>query len=82
MNSFLNIFSGLLQTQDKFLFRDEKINTVIVVITVIWLGIITYLLISGKKLKKLENELADLKNKTSGSSREPINSIEVENNRS
>ncbi|MEY3441777.1 MAG: hypothetical protein RLZZ519_58 [Bacteroidota bacterium] len=45
----------------KWLFADEKSNTVIAVMIVVWLGIVVYLLLSGRKLRKLEKQLAELK---------------------
>ena len=45
----------------KWLFADEKSNTVISVMIVVWLGIVVYLLLSGRKLRKLEKQLAELK---------------------
>lgn len=61
MNDFMNILSSLLQVQDTWLFKSEKINTVIVVIMVIWLGIVVYLLWTGKKVAKLEKEMQEMK---------------------
>lgn len=45
----------------KWLFADGKSNTVIAVMIVVWLGIVVYLLSSGRKLRKLEKQLAELK---------------------
>ncbi|MEM0997465.1 MAG: CcmD family protein [Bacteroidota bacterium] len=41
----------------QWLFANEKLNTVIVIIAVIWVGIIVYLLLTGKRVSKLESEL-------------------------
>lgn len=51
---------SLMQTQEKFLFKDEKINTVIVIIMVIWIGIAAYLLVTGRKVSRLEHEVKNL----------------------
>jgi CcmD family protein len=45
----------------KWLFADEKNNTVIAVMIIVWLGIVVYLLLSSGKLKKLEKQVAALK---------------------
>jgi CcmD family protein len=45
----------------KWLFADEKSNTVIAVMIVVWLGIVVYLLLSGRKMRTLEKQLAELK---------------------
>lgn len=44
----------------KWLFADEKSNTVIAVMIVVWLGIVVYLLLSGRKVGRLEKQLAEL----------------------
>ncbi len=45
----------------KWLFADEKSNTVIAVMVIVWLGIVVYLLLSGRKMKQLEKQVAALK---------------------
>ena len=45
----------------KWLFADEKSNTVIAVMIIVWLGIVVYLLLSGRKMKQLEKQVAALK---------------------
>ena len=45
----------------KWLFADEKSNTVIAVMLIVWLGIAVYLLLSGRKMKQLEKQVAALK---------------------
>ncbi len=45
----------------KWLFADEKSNTVIAVMVIVWLGIVVYLLLSGRNMRKLEKQVAELK---------------------
>lgn len=45
----------------KWLFSEEKNNTVIAVMIVVWLGIVVYLLLSNRKIGKLEKQVAALK---------------------
>ena len=70
MNSLDSISSLLLQagtTPDRrFLFADEKINTVIVVVLVVLLGIGAYLLLTGRKVRRLEKELDQISSQTGG----------------
>ena len=61
----MHIGAGFLQSDPlnpdrRFLFADEKINTVIVVVLVVLAGLATYLLLSGRKVGKLEKQLAEL----------------------
>jgi CcmD family protein len=51
----------------KWLFANEKSNTVIAVMVVIWVGIVVYLLLSGRKLRRLEKQLAELKERNRNS---------------
>jgi CcmD family protein len=51
----------------KWLFADAKSNTVIAVMVVAWLGIVVYLLLASRKLKKLEARVAALKQGPAGS---------------
>jgi CcmD family protein len=44
----------------KWLFQNEKMNTVIATMVVVWLGIVVYLLISGRRLRRLETQLKEL----------------------
>jgi CcmD family protein len=41
----------------QWLFANEKLNTVLIIIIVIWVGIIVYLLLTGMRVSKLEREL-------------------------
>jgi CcmD family protein len=45
----------------KWLFANEKFNTVLIIIIVIWVGIVVYLLLTGLRVTKIENELKKLK---------------------
>jgi CcmD family protein len=45
----------------KWLFADEKSNTVIAVMITVWLGIVVYLLLSSRKMRRLEKQVAALK---------------------
>ncbi|MFM2376255.1 MAG: hypothetical protein RLZZ165_1352 [Bacteroidota bacterium] len=45
----------------KWLFQNEKMNTVIAIMVVVWLGIVVYLLIAGRRLRRLETQLKELK---------------------
>ncbi len=45
----------------KWLFAEEKSNTVIAVMLIVWLGIAVYLLMSGRRMKQLEKQVAALK---------------------
>jgi CcmD family protein len=45
----------------KWLFADEKSNTVIAVMVAIWLGILVYLLLTARKIKRLEARISQLK---------------------
>lgn len=48
------LFQTLLLTQDKFLFRSDKIYTVMTVLLIIWIGILIQLFILNRKVNKLE----------------------------
>ena len=62
MNSFLTILSTLLQADEtRWLFKSEKVNTILVVMLVIWVGIVVYLLWTGQKISKLEARMEELK---------------------
>lgn len=52
----------------KWLFASEKSNTVIAVMITVWLGIVVYLLLSGRKMRRLEQQVAELKQRHSQSS--------------
>jgi CcmD family protein len=45
----------------KWLFANEKLNTVLIIIIVIWVGIVVYLLLTGMRVTKIENELKKMK---------------------
>lgn len=45
----------------KWLFANEKSNTVVAIMIVVWVGIVVYLLLSGRKMRKLEKQLEELK---------------------
>lgn len=45
----------------KWLFANEKLNTVLIIIIVIWVGIVVYLLLTGMRVTKIENELKKVK---------------------
>ncbi|HHG83896.1 MAG TPA: CcmD family protein [Bacteroidetes bacterium] len=45
----------------KWLFGREKFNTVLTIIIVIWLGIIVYLLMTGRRISRLEKDLKKMK---------------------
>lgn len=45
----------------KWLFADSKINTVIAIMIIVWLGILVYLLLTSRKVKALEKQLQELK---------------------
>lgn len=53
----------LLQNEGKFLFKDEKINTVVMVVMIIMVGIAVYLFLMGRKLTKAEKELTEIRKK-------------------
>ena len=59
---FQIIHNILLQapSPDHFLFRDGKINTVFVVVLIIWGGTLGYLLLSGKKVSRLEKKANEI----------------------
>jgi CcmD family protein len=44
-----------------WLFADEKSNTVIAVMTIVWLGIVVYLFLAGRKMRQLEKQVVALK---------------------
>lgn len=61
------IFAGILgqvmptpTAREEFLFYNDKFNTVLVVLAVILLAIFVYLFFTGRKLGKLEKQLAEL----------------------
>lgn len=83
MNSFLNILNGFLAPDpNSFLFKDEKINTVIVVLVIVWAIIAGYMFFAGRKISKLEKEVADLTEKHAGRDQGNEKRIEIQNNRS
>lgn len=83
MNSLLNALSGLLRPDpDSFLFKDEKINTVIVVLVIIWAIIAGYMYLAGRKISKLEKELDRVKESRGSGGQDEGPRIEVQNNRS
>ena len=43
----------------KWLFAGEKANTVIAIMVIVWLGIVVYLLLTGRRLRALENRVAE-----------------------
>ena len=64
MNSFTQLLlQADMAAETRLLFKDEKIFTVIVVILVVWAGISAYLVLMGRKVKKLEREVAELSQK-------------------
>ncbi len=84
MNSISNLLTALMQagpaTEDRrFLFADEKINTVIVVLMVVLVGIGAYLILTGRKVRKMEKELAEMGSQStpSGSGIHDVEAIEV-----
>ena len=50
----------------QWLFANEKLNTVLIIIIVIWVGIIVYLLLTGMRVSKLENELKQVQQESGG----------------
>ncbi len=83
MNSFLNVLSGLLRPDpESFLFKDEKINTVIVVLVIIWAVIAGYMYFAGRKIGKLEQEMTRIKEDQSRKGQSEGARIEIQNNRS
>lgn len=60
MNSFLAVLLQAAPSQ-KWLFQSEKINTVLAVILVIWVGIVVYLFLMHRKVSKVEQEIQRLK---------------------
>lgn len=58
------VSNGRLQSVSrvqKWLFANEKLNTVLIIIIVIWVGIVVYLLLTGMRVTKIENELKQVK---------------------
>jgi hypothetical protein len=55
---FLNQAPNL---EDKILFQSDKIYTVLAVVLLIWLGIIVQLFLIEKKIKRLEQEIKNMK---------------------
>lgn len=43
----------------KWLFAGEKANTVIAIMVIVWLGIVVYLLLTGRRLRALEKRVAE-----------------------
>ncbi len=83
MNSLLNILNGFMAPDpNSFLFKDEKINTVIVVLVIVWAIIAGYMFFAGRKISKLEQEVADLKEKHALRDQGEEKRIEIQNNRS
>ena len=48
-------------TADHFLFRDGKMNTVALVVFIIWGGTLAYLLLTGRNVSRLEKKADELK---------------------
>lgn len=86
MNSILHLLlqANEAATEARLLFKDEKINTVIAVILLVWLGIGAYLILTGRKLRKLEKEVQEMgKNRNLGGAGEVEEKrIEVKRNES
>lgn len=83
MNSFLNILNGFLAPDpNSFLFKDEKINTVIVVLVIVWAIIAGYMFFAGRKIGKLEKEVAEMKERHGRKDKGEETRIEIQNNRS
>jgi CcmD family protein len=51
----------ILLQQQGLLLRSDKIGSVLAVIAVIFIGLVVFLLLTGKKISKLEKELEELK---------------------
>lgn len=77
MNSALNLLHGLMDANDGLLFKSEKINTVIIVVMVVWVGIAVYLILSGRKLSKLEKEVAQMKEQYNQKERESVEETNI-----
>ncbi|MCI4671526.1 MAG: CcmD family protein [Bacteroidia bacterium] len=61
INSFFSIF--LLQEKaQSWLFASEKVNAVLAVVLVIFVGFISYLFISQRKVSQLEKQMDQLEN--------------------
>ncbi len=62
LTMFIN---SLLQAPgpNHFLFRDGKINTVAIVVLIIWGGTLLYLLLTDRKVSKLEKLAKEVKQK-------------------
>ena len=83
MNNFLNILNGFLAPDpESFLFKDEKINTVIVVLVAVWAVIAGYMFFTGRKISKLEQELDRMKSQQADRGEKEEKRIEIQNNRS
>ena len=50
MSALIIALLPILQNEGKFLFKSEKINTVLVVLFIIWVGIVVYLFLMGRKV--------------------------------
>ena len=61
MQMTIAILVSILQTntEQHLLFKSEKINTVFIVLLIIWIGIVLHLLYLNRKVSKLEKELQD-----------------------
>lgn len=57
--------SGLLLQTKGIMFASDKIFTVMIVILIIWAGILLMLFLTGRRVKKLEKEVAALNQGTS-----------------
>ncbi|MCE3008000.1 MAG: CcmD family protein [Bacteroidetes bacterium] len=57
----LKLLSLLQATPDGLLFRSEKIFAVLTVILLIWVGIIVYLLLTNRKISRLERRFSQPK---------------------
>lgn len=65
MMNLLAIFLDEISGGEKWLFKDGKINTVVAILLIIWAGIIVYLLLTQKKVNRLEKEVEEMKKKGS-----------------
>lgn len=56
INTFFSIF--LLQSQEQsWLFASEKVNTVLAVVLVVFVGFVTYLTLTQRKVSQLEKQM-------------------------
>jgi hypothetical protein len=61
MTIYLFLLTQAPSLEDKILFQSDKIYTVLAVILLIWVGIIVQLLLIEKKIKRLEQEIKNMK---------------------